>query len=153
MKKRRPTKAGPAVSARVLVTELTRNLDEAFARSDASALADALYKRAIENGEPVSPDLMQYVCKQSQGGAPSKLLETVPVIQNEKRRTAKLRAENLDKKHKATADYQQFRTMAAELIADDPKLRRKKVNYLATIISEKLGNVSVRTVTRALKKK
>jgi hypothetical protein len=151
--KKRRSKASPAVSARVLVTELTRNLEEAFARSDASAVADALYKRATEHGEPVSPDLMRYMSEQSRGGAPSKLLEAIPVIQNEKRRTAKLRVKNRERQHKAETERQQFQLMAGKLIADDPQLRRKKANYLATIISKKLGNVSVRTVARALKKK
>jgi hypothetical protein len=146
--KRCSTKA--AVSSRVLVTELTRSVEEAFARSDASALADALYKRALENGEPVSPDLVRYVSERS--GAPGKLLEAIPVIQGSKKRTAKLREGHMraaEKRKRAALN------IAARLMKEHRRLRvpGRKVQ-LAELVQAELpqtGNkkrASIRTIRR-----
>lgn len=154
--KRRSRKAGSAVSARVTITEVTRNLDEAFARSDASALADTLFKRAIENGEPISPDLLQFVSQQSRGGAPSKLLKAIPAIRGSNKRAAKLRKDNLERQEKAAKDYQLYRKIAGELIAKDPRLRRATRHRLAPLVRNELNRrgrevVSIKTIERALK--
>jgi hypothetical protein len=149
-------KAGPAVSARVLVTELPRNSEEVLARSDASALAENLYKRAIESGEPISADLVQYVADLSRGGASAELLKAVPIIQGAKKRVTKL--------HEGKRQSYENRRMAALIIAarlmkEDRRLRQlKKRSELARLVQAELPlpqtddkkRTAVRTIRRWL---
>jgi hypothetical protein len=146
--KRGSKKAGPAV----LVTELPRNPEEVRKRSDAFALAEAYANRAIESGEPISPDLIQIVSDLSPGGAAKKLLEAIPVIQGNKKRTANLhegKGQAYENRRRAALN------IAARLMRKDRRLQQpRKTSEIARLVWAELPQTdedkrtAVRTIRR-----
>jgi hypothetical protein len=88
---------------------------------------------------------------------PLTMREAAPLLRKALKRTEvedeTLRARNQRKQRETAIAYQGYRKIAAELIADNPKLRLASRWKLAQKVAKKLGNVHPRTILRALPKK
>jgi hypothetical protein len=158
MKRKRPN---PTLSAEdeQLIAAVGESLGRAFALKDAADLAQILYERSMKSGEAISPKLLQTVQEWSGGGAPSKLLEAVPLIRKARKRAEvedkTIKAGNQKRQREAEANHQLYRDIAEKLIANNRRLRKATPNRVAQLVEKELQAMSkkpptTRTILRAL---
>jgi hypothetical protein len=107
MKRTKKTKPSNRTSGDPLLYYFMEAFAQSAAARDAAVMVDIVYKRVIETGEPISPDLKQWLANQLHGGPASKLLDAVPVVRNAKKRAATLKKSHIqaaEKKKRAVLD-------------------------------------------------